>query len=686
MSGATKKLSHNLKDLGIIIGMLGILAVLFSPIPPYLLDFLLITNFSFAILILLITFYSEKPLSFSTFPSLLLIATLFRLAMNIASTRLVLADAHAGKVIDAVGAYVVGGNYVIGMVVFLILVVVQFVVVTNGAQRVAEVAARFTLDSMPGKQMSIDADLNMGIIDDKEASKRRSKVEKEASFYGAMDGATKFVKGDAIAGIIIILINIIGGLAIGMLQHGMTWGEALRVFTLLTVGDGIVTQIPSLIISVATGIIITRASTDSHLGDELVKQITAHPITLAVVAGALLIAVLMPGLPVIPLLLLFSAFGAMYFYSRKIAANEADAESESNVSENALSESGLDNDLYDVLIIHPIQVSLGQNAATALAQEKASLLQQLQVARKEYAKDFGFVIPEVKFVDDHSLPENTYYLLFNDICVGAGALYANRLLAINPSNAEIELDGIKTAEPVYNLPAVWIQPSQEALARNAGYTVIDQVTLLVTHFSDAMRKHSFQLLSREETERLVQRVKASGTGLVDELIPNILSLSDVQGVLQELLREKVSIRRLSLIMEALTDIARDKKDRHILVEKVRQRLGHEVVKRYIDSDGMLNVITLSPAIERTLMQSVKDVEQSPALIVDTSILDALIRGLSSCAEKMMAKSKLPVIVCSSPLRRPLKQFVDRILPNIVVISMSEIPENTDMRAIESIKI
>lgn len=686
MSDTTKNLSHNLKDLSIIIGMLGILAVLFSPIPPYLLDFLLITNFSFAILILLITFYSEKPLSFSTFPSLLLIATLFRLAMNIASTRLVLADAHAGKVIDAVGAYVVGGNYVIGMVVFLILVVVQFVVVTNGAQRVAEVAARFTLDSMPGKQMSIDADLNMGIIDDKEASKRRSKVEKEASFYGAMDGATKFVKGDAIAGIIIILINIIGGLAIGMLQHSMTWGEALRVYTLLTVGDGIVTQIPSLIISVATGIIITRASTDSHLGDELVKQITAHPITLAVVAGALLIAVLMPGLPVIPLLLLFFAFIAMYFYSRRVAADEAVAISELDMPENELSESFLDDDLYETMTIYPIQISLGQQAATALAQEKDNLLKQLQQIRKDYAKDLGFVIPEVKFVDDHSLPENEYRLLFNDIGVGKGVLYANCLLAINPSNVQTELDGVKTSEPVYNLPATWIQPSQESLAQDAGYTVIDKVTLLITHFSDVIKKHSFKLLNRDETERLLRRVKDSGTGLVDELIPNILSLSDVQGVLQELLKENVSIRHLSLIMEALLEVAGDKKERYILVEKVRQRLGHEVVKRFIDNDGVLNVVTLSPATERTLMQNVKEIEQIPALVVDTNILDALIRGLSNSAENMMAKSKLPVIVCSSPLRRPLKQFVDRILPNIVVISMSEIPENTDMNAIESIKL
>ena len=492
------------RDLMLIFGMIAILIALFTPIPAFILDFLLITNFSLGLLMLLMAFSTDKPLRFSTFPSLLLIATLFRLSLNISATRLILADADAGKVIDSIGTYVVGGNYAIGLVVFLILVVVQYVVVTNGAQRVAEVAARFTLDSMPGKQMSIDADLNMGLIDEHEAKQRRANIEREANFYGAMDGATKFVKGDAIAGIIIILIDIIGGLSIGLAQHGMSWSDALQTYTLLTVGDGIVTQIPSLVIAVATGILITRAATDARLGDEVATQVTSNPRTLSLVALSLGILLLLPGLPFFPVLVLVCVFslGTVYAVRKARSADNDDHTDPADQKNDA-------DDFTALLELQPVELLLGRNAARFVEGEKLILLEQFRDLRRRTAETMGLICPEIKVGDSAVLGANEYAIRFAGVTVGSGSLYAERMLAINPGGERAALEGEETREPAYNLPATWIEKHFEDEAKSRGYTLVSPETLLLTHFQELVGRKGYELLTRSATEELVENAKAT---------------------------------------------------------------------------------------------------------------------------------------------------------------------------------
>ncbi len=668
------------RDLALIVGMIGILLVLFVPIPATLLDFLLITNFSFGLLIFLLTFYSEKPLSFSTFPSLLLIATLFRLSLNIAATRLILADADAGQVIGAIGSYVVGGNYVIGLVVFLILVVVQYVVVTNGAQRVAEVAARFTLDSMPGKQMSIDADLNMGIIDEKEAKKRRANIEKEANFYGAMDGATKFVKGDAIAGIIIILIDIIGGLSIGVVQHGLSWGEALHTYTLLTVGDGIVTQIPSLVIAVATGIIITRAATDSELGTELVNQVIAHPRSLLVVSTALFVVMFLPGLPAIPVFILFAIFTSLTIYAFKHQVDLSDKE------QDEISEEISKEDFDELLIVHPIELGIGKGLVNFVNEDKALILEQIEKTRKQYALDSGFVIPEVKINDNVNLPINGYEIRLNGSNYAQGVIYPDKILAINPKGKPLKIEGEHTKEPAYNLPATWIDEESRERAKVSGYTVVNPDTLLITHLNEIIKKRSFELLNRSATESIINRVRKNNAGLLEELIPNVMSYSDIQRVLKELLKERVSIRNIEVILDVLVDVAPQNKNTQFLVDNIRQSLGSQICEKLISSSGSLNVLTIAPDLERDLLRNIKVNGDERALIVEPTQLDKLTNSLAKSTEEMMTKNMLPVIVCSPSLRTPFKKFIDRIIPSVSVLALNEIPETITLRSEGSIAV
>ena len=671
------------KDLIIVLAMLGILVVLFTPIPAGLLDFLLILNFSFGILVLMLTFYSEKPLDFSTFPSLLLITTLFRLSLNIAATRLILDGADAGEVIHSVGTFVVGGNYVIGMVVFLILVVVQYVVVTNGAQRVAEVAARFTLDSMPGKQMSIDADLNMGLIDEQQAKERRAKIEKEANFYGAMDGASKFVKGDAIAGIIIILIDIIGGLSIGIVQNGLGWSEALHTYTLLTVGDGIVTQIPSLVIAVSTGIIITRAATDSHLGDELISQVTSHPKTLVIVSCALLGAAMLPGIPLLPTMCLFVTFAALAFFSFK---KQEDSLAETEEEERFVSEKKEVEDIEDIMDLFPLEVALGNGLTKYVEQEGEFFKSQLEGIRKQFARQFGIVVPEVKLNESFSQKEFTYSIAIEGIVYGNGTLYPEKQLAINAGKASFELEGEKVTEPAYQLPAIWIDEKQLEKAKEAGYTVVEPKTLLLTHFNEILKNSAAEILSRKETERIVNRVKKDNAGLLEELIPNVMTFSDLQGVLRELLSEKVSIRPITLILESLLEISKSSQNRAQTVEYVRKRLASQIVEPHKDQEGNLSVLTLAPKLERNLIKSISDSSGTPSLVVEPSLMQKLINAVSEACEVVLASRLSPVIVCAPQLRKPLKQFLDRILPNVHVLSMQEIPSNIGINTKGSISL
>lgn len=673
MKSKISLLLGGINELALVVGMIGILVVLFTPIPPALLDFLLLLNFAAALMILLVTFYTEKPLGFSTFPSLLLMTTLFRLSLNISATRLILSNAHAGKVIDSVGTYVVGGNYVIGLVVFLILIVVQYVVVTNGAQRVAEVAARFTLDSLPGKQMSIDADLNMGIIDQEEAKQRRAQLEKESNFYGAMDGASKFVKGDAIAGIIIILINIIGGLSIGIVQHGMSWQEALHRYTLLTVGDGIVTQIPSLIIAVGTGIIITRAATDTRLGQEISNQFSSHPRAMLIVAAALLLVGLLPGVPLTPVIALALLLGGLAWFAMRKSVKAAVASLEKELLENnaAISTSSDEGSLYKLTTVAPFQLLMGREVAARYQTAASELEQRLDMLRKQLTRELGLVLPQVTVRQENRLTKLAYEIHVYGVNVGSGELDPDGLLAINPGGERVKLEGKETREPTYGLPAQWIAPSLAGTARSAGYTLVEPETVLVTHVQELSKRHAPEFLTRAETERLIDRRRADLGSLIDDLVPTILSYSDIQRVLQQLLKEHVAIHNLEAILEVLADSGRQIKSAEELAERVRERLGSQICEQLRDSKQELHVITLAPELERHLLTMAKQRESGFSLLSPMD-LDVFITKIASECEKLMRKGRSPVLLCAPPLRRVLRNMLWRATPHLHLISINEV--------------
>lgn len=675
MKRITSAFSAN-TDLLLIGLVMGVLVVLFAPIPARLLDVLLLLNFSLALLVLLMTFYAPRPVDFSTFPALLLIATLFRLALNVSATRLILSEADAGQVIGAVGTYVVGGNYVIGMIVFLILVVVQYVVVTNGAQRVSEVAARFTLDSMPGQQMSIDADLNMGFIDQDEAKRRRKVLEREAAFYGAMDGASKFVKGDAIAGIVIMLINIVGGLVIGVLQQGMPWGEALRHYTLLTIGDGIVTQIPALVISVGTGLIVTRSGSDQQLGSEVVRQLSAFPRTLAIVAVVVLALGTLPGIPLLPTLLIALAIGAAWMLSRGRAPDTA-ARKAAEVKEATEAKDG---DPYAVFDIEAIEVEMGRTVAQHLGGEQGVLVDRVAAFRSQFASEIGLVIPKVRFREASSLAQDAYRIVLYGDAIASGKVMMDRTLAIHPAGDLKLVSGIETREPTYGLPALWIEEFERDTARAAKYTLVDPTTVVFTHLSESIRQRAAELLTRTETDRMLARLRTNQPGLVEELVPTALSVSDVQKVLQNLLREKVPVRHLQAIVEALIDAARQNKDPAQLTERVRERLAVSICNGLSSDRRTLQVLTLDPALEESLLGHGAE----GATPRDPRLLDGVLLRLAQSAEKMMRSNLTPIVLCTPELRRQLRALCERAAPHLRVISVAEVAPGFELRAFSSI--
>lgn len=683
-------------DIALVVLVLGVLVVLFAPIPSGLLDFLILSNFGFAFLVLLLTFYMARPVEFSTFPSLLLIATLFRLSLNVAATRLILSDGDAGRVIGAIGAFVVGGNYVIGLIVFLILIVVQYVVVTSGAQRVSEVAARFTLDSMPGQQMSIDADLNMGFIDQAEAQRRRKNIEKEAGFYGAMDGASKFVKGDAIAGIIILLINIIGGLVIGVMQHGMPWGQALQTYTLLTIGDGIVTQVPALVIAVGTGIIVTRSSSDVNLSREALRQVSSFPKTLLLVAMALGGLLLLPGIPVLPTLVLAMCFllAATMLYraakakdSNAASASPHGAEGSEQAADGSLTQAS--DDPYAQLRVEPIEVHLGSNWVPVVNQPGSVFMERVAAFRKQHAQEFGLVLPRVRFKDSARLSADRYEIHLDGVIVGKGEARADRLLAIHPAGDTKSVPGEPTRDPTYGLPALWIEEGQRSAASQARYTLVDAPTVFMTHLTEMLRRESAALLTRAEVDRLLSRVRQSQPGLVEELIPTVLSSSDVQKVLQNLLREKVSIRHIEAILETLADAGRTTRDANQLTEIVRQRLGHAICQGLLGDSTSLQVLTLDPAVESQFLQSIHAATEAGGaqpFALDPRMSDQLMKRLIQQAERMMKSNLLPVLLCAPELRRHVRALSERVMPHLRVLSMAEVPHTIELKSFSIVQL
>jgi flagellar biosynthesis protein FlhA len=682
VSATTRFFGRN-SDLIVIALVIGILLVLFAPVPAGLLDSLIILNFSFALMILLMTFYAPRPVDFSTFPAILLIATLFRLALNVSATRLILSEGDAGRVIAAVGTYVVGGNYVIGLIVFLILVVVQYVVITNGAQRVSEVAARFTLDSMPGQQMSIDADLNMGFIDQEEAKRRRKILEREAAFYGSMDGASKFVKGDAVAGIVIMLINIVGGLIIGVLQQGMPWGDAMRHYTLLTIGDGIVTQIPALVISVGTGLIVTRSSSDSELGSEVLRQLFAFPRTLALLVVMLAGVAVLPGMPVLPpLTLACCAALACYYVSRAAKTKSSDARTGKEPADTGAAAA----DPYGVYDVEPLEVELGARLAKHVGGVQGALAERMSEFRDQYAQVSGLIVPRVRFRESAALPEQDYRIaLFGEI-VAAARIQTDRILAIHPEGNVSAVPGIQTHEPTYGLPALWIEEQSREAARKLKYTLVDPTTVLFTHLSEVIRQRSPELLTRAEAERMLARVRTLQPGLVEELVPTQLALSDVQKVLQNLVRENVPVRNLRAVIEGLIDGVRASKDPMVLTETVRQRLAVSICNSLSADRKTLHVLTLDPAVEAGLIgvTSPAAAANEPGARTDPRLLDAVLVRIAGAAEKMLKSNLVPIMLCTPELRRHLRALCERVAPHLRVISLAEVASGFELRAFSSI--
>jgi len=663
------------QDLALVLAVMAILLILFAPIPSAALDLLIITNFAFAFTILLLTIYVVRPVDFSTFPSLLLIATLFRLSLNIAATRLILSGAEAGQVIGSIGEFVVQGNFVIGLIIFFILIVVQYVVVTNGAQRVSEVAARFVLDAMPGQQMSIDADLNMGLIDQDEARARRKALEKEAAFYGSMDGASKFVKGDAIAGIIIMLIDILGGWAVGVAQMGMSLGHALQKFTLLTIGDGIVTQVPALVISVATGIIVTRSASDGELSNEVFRQLAQFPKIRFLVTGALIGLMILPGMPKWPILILAPVVFFAWWFARGKSAEAAPATA--GVDAPATSAAATD---AQALPVAPVEVGFGPELARAWIPLQGVLAERIAAFRKQYAEEMGVTIPAVTFRDAAQLGSNDYRIALYGNRFGQAALHADKTLAIHPGGKNGDLPGIATRDPAFGLPALWIDEAQLSRASSLGYTAVDPMTVLVTHVTEVIRANISTLLSRTDVVALLEGVRTRSPGLVEELVPNILSVGDVQAVLQGLLSEHVPIRNIDQIVEVLADTGRHEKDPAMLGERVRQKLGHSICQRLIGEKEALAVLTLDPMLENTIAHNLQGADGNSAFVLDPGLAESFLTRLAEQVDAMLRQNLAPTLLCRPELRRHLKIFSRRIAPRLAVLSMNEIPHAINLRS------
>jgi flagellar biosynthesis protein FlhA len=665
-------------DLVLIGGVISILLILFSPIPPVLLDLLIIANFAFAMTILLMTFYVDKPVSFSTFPSLLLVGTLYRLSLNVAATRLILTQAHAGEVIGSIGAFAVQGSFVIGLVVFFILVVVQYVVVTSGAQRVSEVAARFVLDAVPGQQMSIDADLNMGLIDQDEAKRRRKAIEKEAAFYGAMDGASKFVKGDAVAGIIILLINIIAGWIIGIAQMGMDWLNALQTFSLLTIGDGIVTQVPALIISTATGIIVTRSSADRQLSTEVISQLASVPKIPLIVMGALFVLMLLPGMPKWPIAILAVLAVTLWLSSRRKAQpatsttlTDADA---------ASAQPGA------VSTRPPIQVLLGKDLSAHWSQLKPLLGERIETLRAQQERASGFAFPPVVFQDGLHLGLNDYEIQLFGARHARSQLYPDKTLAIRTATVKEPLPGVETRDPAFGIVATWVDADLRDRAEQLGYTLVDPITVLITHLGEVLRSEAAQLLSRTHVVALLDEIRGRHPGMVEELIPTIMTMTDVQRVLQNLLAEDVSIRNIDLIVDALLDAGRHTKDHSDITEAVRQKLSHGICDDLRASGDQLSVLSLAPRLEAQITDNIRRSDGKTGLVIDPKLAEQLIRTLVPLVDRMMQQGRSPVLLCGPEIRRHLKTFTRRTVPRLAVVSVNEVPSTIDLTSFDVIAI
>jgi len=670
-------------------GVVGILMVMTVPLPAPLMDLLLAVSVTSAVLILLVATSTTSPLEFSVFPSLLLITTLLRLSLNVASTRLILSHGNegpsaAGHVIQAFGQFVVGGNYVIGIIVFLILVLINFIVITKGAGRVAEVSARFTLDAMPGKQMSIDADLNAGLIDEKQARARRQEIEQEADFFGAMDGASKFVRGDAIAGIVITFINIIGGLIIGTLQQGLTLTAAAHNYTILTVGDGLVSQIPALVISTAAGIVVTNSASSENLGTALAKELSAYPRAMYMAAAVLALVGLVPGLPAIPFI---AVAGVVALIARRSAVAEEPAvaggvettetESSPDTSPEAMAE------LLDLDVLE-LEVGFGLISLVD-AGKSGDLLSRIKAIRRQAATDLGIIVPPIHIRDNLQLKQGAYRIFIRGVAVAEGEVLLHHLLAMDPGTVERPVEGVATTEPAFGLPALWISDRDREKAQFAGYTVVDLPTVLATHITEVVRSHAHELVGRQEVQELLDHLGKRRPKVVEELVPSLLSLGAVQKVLQNLLAEDISVRNLQTILEVLADHAVATHDPDLLTEHVRTALSRTITNNVLGDGGELAVFTLGPAIEEELARAIAEGERGQQLSMEPARAQQIIDKLAAATRDLQAASITPVLLVQPGLRRHLHRLTDRFIKGLAVLSFNEIEPDVRVRSVATVE-
>jgi len=685
---------ENLKALAAPTLIILILSMMVLPLPPFMLDLFFTFNIALSVMVMLVALYTLKPLDFSVFPTVLLVTTLLRLSLNVASTRIVLLEGHtgpdaAGKVIESFGHFLVGGNYAVGIIVFIILTVINFVVITKGAGRIAEVSARFTLDAMPGKQMAIDADLNAGLIGEDEARRRRKEIAQEADFYGSMDGASKFVRGDAVAGILILLINIIGGLIVGMLQHDMEAGQAAKVYTLLTIGDGLVAQIPALVISVAAGLVVSRVNDEKDITSSFMGQLFGNPMVLALAAGILGVLGAIPGMPHFIFLLLGSAFGALAWWKMKQQRLQLAAEATKPVAPVAAAEEAAEASWADVAPVDVLGLEVGYRLIPLVDRgQDGELLKRIRGLRKKFAQEVGFLSAPVHIRDNLELKPNGYRITLKGVEVGAGEAYPGMFLAINPGRVSGPLGGTQTKDPAFGLPAVWIEATLRDQAHIMGYTVVDAGTVVATHLNHLILTHAAELLGRQETQALLDHLAKDAPKLIEDLVPKALPLATVQRVLQNLLEESVNIRDMRTIIEVLATNAARTQDAADLTAQVRIALGRAIVQQIFANSNDLQVIALDPGLERILSQALQGGGASGAdgSGIEPGLADTLLRETVEAAKKQEKLGLLPVLLVSGNLRWLLARFLRRAWPNLKVLSNSEIPETKTIKVTSVIGI
>ncbi|MBU3170171.1 flagellar biosynthesis protein FlhA [Clostridium estertheticum] len=673
------KIKNNL-DVLVAFGVIAIVLMIIIPLPPKLLDVIIAFNITLAVVILLLTMFTTEVLQFSVFPTLLLITTLLRLALNISSTRLVLTQAYAGDIIEAFGEFVVGGNYVVGIIIFLIIIIIQFVVITSGAGRVSEVSARFTLDAMPGKQMSIDADLNAGVITEEQARERRTKLQDEASFYGAMDGASKFVKGDAIAGIIITIINIFGGIIIGVVMLGMPIGTAATTYVRLTVGDGLVSQIPALLISTASGILVTRSGSTVNLGTQITSQLTTFPKVIALASVVLVVLACIPGMPHIVFIILAIAMATSAYFLNKDEKDQKIIKSETEEQESFETENREPEDVMNLISVEPMEIEIGYGLIP-LADEATGgdLLQRIASVRRQCALEMGIVVQPIRIKDNLQLKTNEYVVKIRGTVIIKGELMPSMLLCIDPSSEDITIQGINTVEPTFGLPAVWINNDQREDAEIKGLTVVDPTTVMVTHLTETIKNHAFELLGRQETKLLIDSVKEKYNTVVEELIPDLMTIGEVQKVLQSLLKEKVAIKDMVTILESLADNSRITKDIEVLTEYVRFSLGRSICNGLIDENGVMTIMTLSPEIENIVSNNIQKSLQGSFPAVDPETTSQILNSIKENINTIYFHNNQPVILVSPKIRPAFRRLIEMVFPTVSVLSLNEIPNEVEIK-------